>query len=132
MGAHSRNKGADFERKIARQGRDAGLDSERQIQQKRVADVADVHVTTIPANTIPAVVLLECKNYKKPTLGLIRGALTQCEGYVTNANQIPAAVIHVPNATEDIVCISTHHFWRLIGAPPAGVVTCGESEGECS
>lgn len=109
MSKFSRLKGANYERATARYLRDAGIPAERQHQGMRVADAGDVHVDLGDGCTV----ILECKNYARPTWGLIKSSLEQCHEYVTTEQQICASVVHVPNTSEDIVCMRRSDWVRL-------------------
>lgn len=127
MGKFSRDKGLRLERGVAKRCREGGLDAERQQQQRRVSDVADVHVNL---KSREGTVLLECKNYAKPTVGLILDALKQCDGYVTDESQFPAAVVHVPRTSTDIVHMRLSEFIRLLAALDVVQLMDGDLHGE--
>lgn len=107
MGAAERAKGARGERHVARTLRDGGLDAERQIQQRRIQDCGDVHVSLTHGR-----IMVECKDLKTPTWGKLLAAMAQSEGYLQVDGDIAAACMHVPRTSKWLFCM-----W-LDDAPP--------------
>lgn len=126
MGKAERDKGKREEQWCSRFHRERGLNAERQIQQKRTQDCADVHLLVADAR-----IMLECKNLKRVQLADICNAIAQCHGYRQAANDVPAAWIHVPRTSQRLVCFYAEDFVRLLELlrPADGVAAAANGPG---
>lgn len=129
MGKFSRDKGARNERGQAKAWREDGWDAERQIQQRRVQDCADIHV-----RIGDAILMIECKDWKTITWKEVQDAHTQCVGYMGAANdgvyECPSACIHVPGTSLQLMVLDRADLSRLLRCAYAAGVSAGGDHGE--
>lgn len=115
---NSRSKGARYERTIATLFRAHGARVERQDQSTLDHGNSDLLVEW------PTTILrVECKNRKTlPPKGVL-DAYSQAT-IVATSSEIPVLIMHIPNSSNDIVCLELSDFIDLVRPPPISP-TCG-------